>query len=537
MQMGQGYKKHLDLMFQHQDRTGGGRTPAAVELLARRRRKETSKEKHAGSTMSTTDSEQPCSPKESYAPKSLEVGLKIGLESSSKSSTGMECVEALDGTKTSEVVMESLLKSLEEPVKNKRKAQKKTKTKTHQKEKPPEESLQTQASQEVIETEAVEKTTLVGVDSAEAYPEAVLKVSSTSSTKEPEKQAERADRAEQPKPVDDSAQSEDEEWLTVPKLRGKRKLPKNPQVEEKKVASTTTKSEAKTTAKLNKNEKQVEEKSGSYKAAAEESIGVKTPPTTDEAKENARSPMHGGVSPKGNRMWSDICAEDNLPEENFPEDQFHVEADLSESIAEVVDAPERSEVITDAQSTFLKGKTEPKVKNSDVDALHPLPQRQAKIVKAEQPPSTLTPSEREILKLEKKYREMERLRQRQSDGETLNQNQLEKLFKAEEIHDKIQELRRQKEMEQLPLPEPEVEQAERAESHSHMSQSEPESEFGSEAVLWEEYAAEIQRLRSREVQMQMSGVEFVTSPHHVPYVDMEGSRVFFLTSLAQVFFF
>eukprot|EP00746_Dinoflagellata_sp_MGD_P156628 gnl/MRDRNA2_/MRDRNA2_85907_c2_seq1.p1 gnl/MRDRNA2_/MRDRNA2_85907_c2~~gnl/MRDRNA2_/MRDRNA2_85907_c2_seq1.p1 ORF type:complete len:1137 (-),score=291.62 gnl/MRDRNA2_/MRDRNA2_85907_c2_seq1:702-4112(-) len=555
MQMGQGYKKHLDLMFQHQDRTGGGRSPAAVELLARRRRKETRKEKQAGGNWSPTDNEPPCSLNE--APDSPKSAVKIGSESSSKPTRGIE-PSSIEGK--AEVVRESLIKSLEEPVKNKRKAQKKTKPKTPQKEKPAVDNTET------IEKDMVEETPVVGEgtvelatadlcaetfkteddanDSLELAPsvdpttacsaaaEAVedehqpeilemeeveedandhpKDAASECTNKESEKQTDRgqkeqrAERVEQPTSAETEEQAEDEEWLTVPKLRGRKKLPKISQVAEKKVAPETSKSETKTKAKLKKDEKQVEEKFDSHSMKANEAILISTPTNVEQCRENIPSNLSVSVTPKGNRMWSDICSDDeNAPEEGeaiVSGNQICMEAELAENITEI-------KGVQDVQNTDQKCKPDSRAKGSEAEAVHPLPQRQAKVVKAEpQPASTLTPLEREILKLEKKYREMERLRQRQTAGETLNPNQLEKLLKAEEIQDKIQELRQQKETEQLALPEPEVEHTERAESREGMSVSEPESEVGSADVMCGEYAAEMQSL----------GVEFIAVPHQLP---------------------
>jgi len=63
--------------------------------------------------------------------------------------------------------------------------------------------------------------------------------------------------------------------------------------------------------------------------------------------------------------------------------------------------------------------------------------------------SSRTPLERDILKWEKKAREIERLRKRLADGEELEANQLEKISKSDEVEKRLAELHEQHAAEQL----------------------------------------------------------------------------------------
>lgn len=122
-------------------------------------------------------------------------------------------------------------------------------------------------------------------------------------------------------------------------------------------------------------------------------------------------------------------------EENVDLDRLQV-GETEENIAQSIDT----------HKSFSSGYSEPakrlaRLMQTELQRFRPPPGLEHEVPEALLP--NRTPDEREILKLEKKLRDIEKLQQRRIAGETLERNQLEKIAKSEEFRMQIAELQAQ----------------------------------------------------------------------------------------------
>jgi len=119
------------------------------------------------------------------------------------------------------------------------------------------------------------------------------------------------------------------------------------------------------------------------------------------------------------------------------------------------DAQELSAAVQDPST--LPTQVEPSIAKDEMEKAETLPDSHAQLKTslnrmAFDATASRTPLERDILKWEKKAREIDRLQRRLADGEELEANQLEKIAKSEEVEKRLAELHEQHAAEKLADP-------------------------------------------------------------------------------------
>jgi hypothetical protein len=163
--------------------------------------------------------------------------------------------------------------------------------------------------------------------------------------------------------------------------------------------------------------------------------------TTTSASEVLEVPVQSSKPPK--KGWGSSATTTNAPE---------LSATRREDARADPLLPRDSAVPVEAPSKLLT-QVEPCIAKEEIEKSEPPPepqlQRKAPVSRTPfDATSSRTPLEREILKWEKKAREIDRLQRRLADGEELEPNQLEKILKSEEVEKRLVELHEQHAAEQ-----------------------------------------------------------------------------------------